>query len=272
MKIMGIINLSPESFFKGSIKRAYDEIVDTARKMEEEGAEIIDLGAMSTAPYLNTMISVEEEISRLKIGVKAVRDACPTITLSIDTPRSESASEALRLGADMVNDVTGLKYDENMANIIKEHNSYALICAYSKSKVSGDIKDTLRLLEESIELALNEGMEEDKIIIDPAIGFFREKGNHPFFTRIDGDWFTRDLLIIKHLEEFKRLKKPICISASRKSFIGKILGIEEPSKRLIGSLTAEAIAVMNGAYIIRSHNVKESMQAIKVAEAIKRVR
>ncbi len=271
MRIMGIINISPESFFKESIKQGYEQIAETARKMEEDGAEIIDLGAMSTAPYLNTMISVDEEIARLKIGVKAVRDICSNITISVDTPRSEVAREALRLGVDMINDVTGLKYDANMTSIIKEYDAYALLSAYSKNKVPGEVKDTIKALDDSIKLALNEGIDDDKIIIDPAIGFFRKKGNNPFFTRISNDWFTRDLLTIKHLEKLKRFKKPICVSASRKSFIGKIVGIEEPSERLFGSIAAEAIAVMNGADIIRTHNVYQSMQAVKVAEAIRRI-
>ena len=270
MRIMGIINLSPESFFKESVKEEYKQITETAMKMEEDGAEIIDLGAMSTAPYLNTMISIEEEVARLKIGIKAVKDAC-NITISVDTPRSEVAREALRLGADMINDVTGLKYDDSMASIIKEYDSYVLLSAYSKSRVRGGIKDTIKALDDSIKLALDEGIGDDKIIIDPAIGFFRKKRNNPFFTRISNDWFTRDLLIIKRLEELKRLKKPICVSVSRKSFIGKIVYIEEPSERLFGSISAEAIAVMNGADIIRTHNVHQSMQAVKIAEAIRRI-
>lgn len=268
---MGIINISPESFFKGSIKQGYEQIVDTARKMEEYGANIIDLGAMSTAPYLNTMISIEEEIARLNVGVKAVREACPDIVISVDTPRSAVAREALRLEADMINDVTGLKYDDDMANVIKEYDAYALLSAYSKIRIEGSIEDTIKALNESIRLAIEEGIDSDKIIVDPSIGFFREQGKNPFFTRIEKDWFTRDLTTIKHLEELKILNKPICVSVSRKSFIGKVLAIEDPSERLLGSISAEAIAVMNGADIIRTHNVYESMQAIKVAEAIRKV-
>ncbi len=270
-QIMGIINLSPESFFKGSIKQGYEEIAETARIMEEQGASIIDLGAMSTAPYLDTMISVEEEISRLKIGIKAVREVTDAI-LSVDTPRAAVAKEALSLGADMINDVTGLKYDESMAYVIKEYDAYILLSAYSKYEVNGDMLDTINALRESIDIALSRGIEEDKIIIDPAIGFFRDKGKNPFFTKIRGmDWFTRDLLIIKHLSELKILNKPICISTSRKSFIGKILNIDDPSDRLIGSIATEVIALMNGADIIRTHNVYESMQAVKIVEAIKSV-
>lgn len=267
---MGIINLSPESFFKGSIKQGED-IEETALKMKEDGADIIDLGAMSTAPYLNTMISTEEEIRRIIEGIKRVKNVSDII-ISIDTPRSKVAEKALEVGASIINDVTGLKYDENMARVIKEYNASVIVSAYSKARVNGDINDTIRLLRESIEFALSKGIDEEKIIIDPAIGFFRDKGNNPFFTPSNMEWFIRDLSIIKNLEVLKMLSKPICISPSRKSFIGKILSIDDPNNRLIGSISCEAIAVMNGADIIRTHNVYESMQAIRIAEAIKNVR
>ncbi len=271
VKIMGIINLSPESFFKGSIKQGYEEIVNTAKQMEEQGADIIDLGGMSTAPYLNTLISVEEEIERIKKGIKAIREAS-NILISVDTPRAKVAREALRLGADIINDITGLKYDNDMVNTIKEYNASVLISAYSKEVAKGDIKDTIRLLKESIAIAKAHGINDDKIIIDPAIGFFRTQGNNPFFTRINYEWFVRDLAIIRDLKDLKILNKPICVSISRKSFIGKVLDLEDPHERLYGSIAAEAIAVMNGADIIRTHNVYETVQAIKIAEAIKSVK
>jgi dihydropteroate synthase len=270
VKIMGIINLSPESFFKGSIKQEYEEIVNTAKQMEKQGADIIDLGGMSTAPYLNTLISVEEEIERIKKGIKAIREAS-NILISVDTPRAKVAREALRLGADIINDITGLKYDNDMANTIKEYNASVLISAYSKEIVKGDIKDTIRLLKESILIAKDHGIDDNKIIIDPAIGFFRTQGNNPFFTRINYEWFVRDLAIIRDLKDLKILNKPICISISRKSFIGKVLDLKDPNERLYGSIAAEAISVMNGADIIRTHNVYDTLQSIKIAEAIKSV-
>ena len=266
---MGIINASPESFFKGSIRQGYDDIASTASKMEEEGASIIDVGAMSTAPYLDTMISLDEEIARIKVAIKAVKEACSSkVMVSIDTPRAEAASEALRLGADMVNDVTGLKYDPSMASIVRDYDAYIILSAYNANKVHGSIDDTINALRDSIGIARNEGIDDEKMIIDPAIGFFRNKGKNPFFTRIDKDWFARDLEMLNNLARLKEFKKPICVSVSRKSFIGKVLGIEDPSERLYGSLAAEAIAIMNGADIIRTHNVKESMQVAKVVEAI----
>ncbi len=268
VKIMGIINISPESFFKGSIKQEYKEIMSTAIEMEEQGASIIDIGGISTAPYLNTLISIEEEIERIKVGIRAVREVS-SLPISIDTPRAKVAREALKLGVEIINDITGLKYENDMVNAIKEYNAYILISAYSKDIAKGDTQDTIRLLKESISIAKNANIDDEKIIIDPAIGFFRAQGNNPFFTRIDDEWFRRDLAIIKCLRDLKVLERPICISISRKSFIGKVLDIDDPAERLYGSIAAEAIAVVNGADIIRTHNVYESIQAIKIAEFIK---
>jgi len=270
--MMGIINVSPESFYKGSVKVREEEIEHTVRIMEEEGAAIIDVGAMSTAPYLDTVISREEEEERLKNALKVVLDTRTKAMVSVDTPRAGVADVALSMGADIVNDITGLKYDADMAKVIKEYNAYAILSSYSKHPVVADkdiITHTITLLKESIDIAYNSGIDDDKIIVDPAIGFFREHGKHEFFTRIDGmGWFERDLEVIRRLRELKALGKKICVSVSRKSFIGKILGIDKPEDRLIGSLAVEAICIMNGADIIRTHDVKESMQVARIVEAI----
>jgi len=270
--MMGIINVSPESFYKGSVKVREEEIEHTVRIMEEEGAAIIDVGAMSTAPYLDTVISREEEEERLKNALKVVLDTRTKAMVSVDTPRAGVADVALSMGADIVNDITGLKYDADMAKVIKEYNAYAILSSYSKHPVVADkdiITHTITLLKESIDIAYNSGIDDDKIIVDPAVGFFREHGKHIFFTKMKGmSWLERDIQVIRRLRELKVLGKKICISVSRKSFIGRILNIEKPEDRLIGSLAVEAICIMNGADIIRTHNVKESMQIVRIVEAI----
>jgi dihydropteroate synthase len=272
VKMMGIINVSPESFYKGSVKVREEEIEHTVRIMEEEGAAIIDVGAMSTAPYLDTVISREEEEERLKNALKVVLDTRIKAMVSVDTPRAGVADVALSMGADIVNDITGLKYDADMAKVIKEYNAYAILSSYSKHPVVADkdiITHTITLLKESIDIAYNSGIDDDKIIVDPAVGFFREHGKHIFFTKMKGmSWLERDIQVIRRLRELKVLDKKICISVSRKSFIGRILNIEKPEDRLIGSLAVEAICIMNGADIIRTHNVKESMQIVRIIEAI----
>jgi len=269
-RIMGVINVSPESFYKHSVKLSAREIAETAREMDEQGADFIDIGAMSTAPYLKTMISMDEEIERLRPAVKIVKDACD-LAISVDTPRAKVADAALNLGADIVNDVTGLKYDPEMAKVVVDHDASVILCAYEKKIVSGNaIRTTINALRNSIKIADNAGIKSRKMIVDPAIGFFREKGNHPFFTRMRGtNWLDRDLILIRRLNDLHVLRKPICVSVSRKSFIGKILNIENPEDRLLGSLAAEAICILNGAHIIRTHNVSATTQAVKVAEAMK---
>lgn len=271
VRVMGVINASPESFYKKSVKVSTKELSKTASEMEEHGADFIDIGAMSTAPYLKTMISADEEIDRIKRAVKAVMESC-SLPISVDTPRSKTADVALNLGADIVNDVTGLKHDETMALIVADHDASVIVCAYEKYAVSGDaIKTTINALKKSVKLAKDSGIKPNKIIIDPAIGFFRKKGDHPFFTRMKRmSWIDRDLILINRIQDLHALHKAVCISVSRKSFIGKILNLENPEDRLIGSIATEAICVLNGAHIVRTHNVYETMQAVKIVEAILR--
>jgi len=268
-RIMGVINVSPESFYKQSVKLSAREIARTAMEMEGQGADFIDIGAMSTAPYLKTMISIDEEIERLRPAVKIVKDAC-NLAISVDTPRAKVADVALNLGAEIINDVTGLKHDPEMARIVADHNASVILCAYEKHTVTGNaVKTTIDTLKKSVKIASNAGIRSNKIIVDPAIGFFREKGTHPFFTRMKGtNWLERDLLLMRRLRDLHILRKPICVSVSRKSFIGRILNIDNPEDRLLGSIIAETICVLNGAHIIRTHNVYATMQAVKIKEAI----
>jgi dihydropteroate synthase len=267
--IMGVINVSPESFYKQSIRLSAREIAKAALQMEEHGADIIDIGAMSTAPYLKTMISEEREVERLVLAIKSVRDAC-SIPISVDTLRASVADVALSLDASMVNDVTGLKYDPEMANVIADHGAAAMVCAYEKNTVHGDaVKTAISALRKGVKIAVDAGIRSGSIIVDPAIGFFRDKGRNPFFTRMRGNWYERDLTIIRKLDALRVLRKPICVSVSRKSFIGRVLGIDDPEERLPASLAAEAVCVLNGANIIRTHNVSATLQAVRMAESLR---
>jgi len=270
-RIMGVINVSPESFYKQSVKLSAKEIAKTAVEMEEQGADFIDVGAMSTAPYLKTMISIDQEIERLKRAVKIVRDACD-LAISVDTPRAKVAETALNLGANIINDVTGLKYDPEMGSVVADHDASVILCAHEKHVVSGNaVKTTVDALKKSIKVANNAGIKPKKIIVDPAIGFFRKSGNHPFFTKMKGtSWLDRDLLLIRKLRDLQILCKPVCVSVSRKSFIGRLLNIDDPADRLLGSLAAETVCTLNGANIIRTHNVSATVQAVKIAEAVLR--
>ena len=261
VRIMGILNTSPESFYKKSISTSRQRIVDVIHVMEDEGADFIDVGGMSTAPYLSTMVSEKTEANRVVNAVKIIQQKT-NLPISVDTCRATVANEVLELGVDIINDVTGLKYDPMMPKIIEKYCPSLILCAYDKKIITGNqLHGTKQLLKKSLEIAKSAKIPKTNIVLDPAIGFFRKKGRGHFFTKINSDWVKRDLLILKNLNSIKQ-SRPILVSVSNKSFIGKILKKENPSARLAGSLTAEAVCVLNGADIIRTHNVAETKMAI----------
>ena len=261
VRIMGILNTSPESFYKKSISTSRQRIVDVIHVMEDEGADFIDVGGMSTAPYLSTMVSEKTEANRVVNAVKIIQQKT-NLPISVDTCRATVANEVLELGVDIINDVTGLKYDPMMPKIIEKYCPSLILCAYDKKIITGNqLHETKQLLKKSLEIAKSAKIPKTNIVLDPAIGFFRKKGRGHFFTKINSDWVKRDLLILKNLNSIKQ-SRPILVSVSNKSFIGKILKKENPSARLAGSLTAEAVCVLNGADIIRTHNVAETKMAI----------
>jgi len=267
VRIMGILNTSPESFYKKSISITKQRIVDAVNKMEEEGADFIDVGGMSTAPYLSTMVSEKIEMTRIVNAVKTIQRAT-NLPISVDTCRAAVAKEALELGVDIINDVTGLKYDPSMPKIIEKYYPSLILCAYSKEIITGNqLLETRQLFKKSLEIAKSVKIPRTKIVLDPAIGFFRKKGKNSFFTKINLDWVKRDLLILENLRSIK-LNMPLLVSVSNKSFIGEILKKENPSDRLAGSLSAEVVCVLNGANIIRTHNVAETKKAITTAQKI----
>ncbi|MBI3622699.1 dihydropteroate synthase [Candidatus Pacearchaeota archaeon] len=264
---MGIINTSPESFFKESVITDSKKLAQMIKEMEHEGANFVDVGGMSTAPYLNTLISEKMEIARITKAVKLIQKIS-NIPISIDTCRAQVAKAALELGVDIVNDISGLKYDKDMQKIVEKFEPSLILCAYSKNVVRGNqLRQVRNLIHESLTIAKSANISSDKIVIDPAIGFFRKSGMNNFFTKINSDWLKRDLLILNNLKLIKQ-KNPILISVSRKSFIGSLLKIKNPSERLYGSIAAEVIAVLNGADIIRTHNVKATRDAIQIAQKL----
>lgn len=272
VRIMGIINLSPESFYKGSVSRNKEEITKKVQNMIDGRVDIIDFGAMSTAPYLENNVSLEKEIERLSVALKAVKDIDKSIVISVDTFRSKAAEFALSKGASVVNDVTGLKGDEKMKKVVKEYDASLILMAYDpegnmKKSPIRRVKDSLI---KSLEISDGEGISRKRIVIDPGIGFFREEGMGITFSRQKVmPWYEWDICIIKNIDKIKRIGLPLCISLSRKSFIGKILGIEKPKDRFVGSIAATAVAVEKGANLIRTHDVLETYQAVRIAESIK---
>ena len=268
-RIMGVINVSPESFYKNSVKTIVNEIGKTSKAMQETGADIIDVGAMSTAPYLKTLISVEQETRRIRNAIDIIKSSC-SLPISADTPRAEVAKEAIKVGADAVNDISGLKYDKKMADVVSRSGLPVILGAYAGSKsASGRIVGTMRVLNESISIAKSASIANDNIIIDPAVGFFRDKGQNPFFTKmIDLPWYIRDLEVISHLAKLKTFLKPICVCVSRKSFIGNIFNLETED-RLIPSAATELICVLNGANLIRTHDVKQTRHTLMMLQLLR---
>ena len=267
VRIMGVLNTSPESFYKKSISIGKKRIADSVRRMEDDGADFVDVGGMSTAPYLSTMVSEKTEAERIIKAVKIIQQVS-NLPISVDTCRAEVAKESLELGVDIINDVTGLKYDPMMPKIIEKFCPSLVLCAFSKKFITGDqLLKTKNLLKESLNIAKSVGIPSTKTVLDPAIGFFRKTGSGTFFTKINTDWTKRDLLILKNLKSIK-MNKPILVSVSNKSFIGKILKKQHLSDRLAGTLVTEAVSIINGADIIRTHNVDKTKEVITIIQKL----
>ena len=270
ISIMGILNASPESFYKNSIKSTKSQISKFVSEMEENGVDIIDIGGMSTAPYLKTIVSEKIESERITKTIKIIQNLS-NIPISVDTCRASVAKDALELGVDVINDISGLKYDKNMPKTIEKYNPSLILCSYSKKIVKGDaISETKKLLNESIMIAQNSQISKEKIVVDPAIGFFRRSSdvkNKLPYTKINYDWAERDMEIIKKLKLLKTTF-PILVSISNKSFLGKILEKEDPADRNTGTAIAEMLSIINGASIIRTYNPKITSDVIKFTKSL----
>ena len=267
VRIMGILNTSPESFYKKSIHRTSSSIKNTITEMENQGADFIDVGGMSTAPYLSTNVSEKIESKRILDAVKIIQNTS-NLPISVDTCRSSVAKNALENGVEIINDISGLKYDTKMKDIISKFQPSLILCAYDSKIISGNtVTSTKKLFEDSIKIAKKSNISTKKIVLDPAIGFFRKTGKGKFFTKIKTDWIKRDLSVIKNLNSIKK-NYPILMSVSNKSFIGNLLQKENTTDRLFGSIAAEAICVLNGADLIRTHNVIATKDAITIASKL----
>ena len=267
VRIMGILNTSPESFHKKSISTTKNDIKNSIKQMENDGANFVDIGGMSTAPYLSTIVSEKVETRRILDAIKIVQNYS-NLPISVDTCRSSVARTVLEYGVEIINDISGLKFDKKMKDVISEFTPSLILCAYHSKTISGnDVVLTKKLLRESLNIAKKSHIPSEKIVLDPAVGFFRKTGHGQFFTKIKSDWVKRDLSIIKNLKSIKQ-KHPILISVSNKSFIGNLLGKQNTSDRLFGSIVAEAISVINGADIVRTHNVIATKDAITIASKL----
>jgi dihydropteroate synthase len=252
--IMGIINVTPDSFFPGSQFPAAKAATDAALQQVAQGADILDFGGESTRPG-HTPVSEEEERARVIPVVQAIveRTAVP---VSIDTYKARVAEAGLKAGAHIVNDIWGLSREPDIANVAAAHNA-AVVIMHNRETIDGSldiIEEFKRFFGIAIERARRAGIRDNQIVLDPGIGF--------------GKSFEQNLAAIGRLGELVRFGFPVLLGVSRKSFIGKLFA-SEPAERLPGTIAANTIGVMAGAAIVRVHDVAEHAQAMRIADRIK---
>ncbi|WP_371803861.1 dihydropteroate synthase [Candidatus Lokiarchaeum ossiferum] len=265
VRIMGIVNLSPESFYQGSFI-PNESLQTTIEKFIKYGATILDFGARSTAPWSDP-ISLDEELDRMQKTLTMIPELVPKdIILSIDTQYSKVARWSLEFGKKhgyrvMLNDISSFQTDPKMLDLVVSYN--CPVCLMATFKKPGDAKtpqEILKALHQSILELKKRNYDTQKVMVDPGIGKWVTEKTYEY-----------DLAMLDHLHDFRAFQVPILVGLSRKSFIGSILEEKDASKRDIGSLAATSIAIYNGAHIIRTHDVDEKMQhTIKVASAIRR--
>ncbi|ADA66767.1 dihydropteroate synthase [Thermotoga petrophila RKU-10] len=256
--VMGIINVTPDSFFADSRKQSVLEAVETAKKMIEEGADIIDVGGMSTRPGSDP-VDEEEELNRVIPVIRAIR-SITDVPISVDTYRWRVALKALEAGADIVNDISGYQFEPDIVRVVSENNvPYVLMHIKGTPKTMQEnphyedvVKEIKEYFTEKIEYLKEKGV--NQIVLDPGIGF--------------GKRYEDNLEILRRIDEFKELKLPILIGASRKSFIGITLGNVPPEERLEGTLAVTAYCTLKGVDIIRVHDVLPNKRVIRMMEAI----
>lgn len=260
--IMGILNVTPDSFSDGGLFLDRENAVQQALRMQAEGADIIDIGGESTRPGAEK-VSVKDEIKRVVPIIEVLANNVD-VPISIDTYKSEVADAAVKAGASMINDISGLRFDPKMAKVAARHKVPVVIMHIKGTPQDMQKNPTYKSLipeitayfHECIQVARDAGIPDDMIIIDPGIGF--------------GKTVKHNLEIIKRLKDFEGFEKPILLGPSRKAFIGKLLGDVPTTERVEGTASAIAIGIFNGANIIRIHDVKEMVKVAKIADGVKR--
>ena len=252
--IMGILNVTPDSFSDGGCYDTMDAALKHAEEMILDGADILDVGGESTRPG-HVQITEKEEIARVVPIIKKLKEKFD-VPVSIDTYKSRVARTALDAGADLVNDIWGLKYDENMAGVIAEYDvACCLMHNREKAEYTHFLPEVLLDLEESVRLAKEAGISDEHIMLDPGIGF--------------GKTYEMNLEMLKHLSSLQSLGYPVLLGTSRKSVIGLTLDLPA-DQREEGTLVTTVMGIMSGCSFVRVHDVKANYRAIKMTEAILR--
>ncbi len=259
--VMGILNVTPDSFSDGGRLTNQETLLQRAESMIAAGANILDIGGESTRPFA-AKVELAEELNRVIPAIESIRHHFP-IPISIDTTKATVAERAIEAGADLINDISALRFDSQMIEVAKEHNAPVILMhmqgqpgdMQKKPCYDDVINDISTFLRERLDWAEKKGLNRNRMIIDPGIGF--------------GKTLEHNLTILKHLDQFRALGVPLLLGHSRKAFIGTILDLDDPGRRDCATAAIAALAVMAGVSIIRVHDVKKTIQAVRLAEAIK---
>ena len=250
--VMGILNVTPDSFSDGGNYNEVDAAVKRAKEMVEEGADIIDIGGESTRPGAD-YVSEEEEIERVVPIIKAIKKELDVL-ISIDTYKSKTAEAAIKAGADIINDVWGFKKDSNMAKVAAEYNIPCILMHNREPKPYKNLmKDLIDDLIESINIALDAGVKRENIILDPGIGFAKT--------------YEENLIVMDNLEKIVDLGFPVLLATSRKSMIGLALDLPV-NERVEGTVATTVIGIMKGCRMVRVHDVLENKRACVMTDKI----
>lgn len=261
--IMGILNVTPDSFYDGGKYNTIKQALIHTEQMISEGADIIDVGGESTRPGSNS-VSQKEELRRVIPIIDAINKNF-VIPVSIDTTKSMVARQALDSGATIVNDISGLRFDPALADIVSKYEAQIILCHTSsrpvdmqkKTLYENIVEDIYNYLENSIKISGDCGILSDNISIDPGFGF--------------GKTANHNLLLLKSLSKFKKLDKKVVVGTSMKSFIGKILQSDDIEQRILGTFATIVISILNGADIVRVHDVKKMKVAVQIADSVRNV-
>lgn len=250
--IMGILNVTPDSFSDGGKFNEIDAAVNQARKLIEDGADIIDIGGESTRPGAE-YVTEEEEIKRVVPIIKAIKEKLD-VTISIDTYKARTAEESIKAGADIINDIWGAKYDKNMAKVAAKYNTPIILMHNRENKPYENLmEDVVSDLQESIDIALKAGVKKENIILDPGIGFAKT--------------YEENLIVMNNCEVIKKLGYPMLLGTSRKSMIGLTLNLPV-NERVEGTLATSVMGIIKGFEFIRVHDVLENKRVAIMTDTI----
>lgn len=261
MDIMGIVNVTPNSFYEGSRTYNHEDAIKRASRLIEEGATFIDVGGESTRPG-SEPVSSEEEIERVCPVIEGIKKLYPEVLVSVDTYRASTALAAVKSGADIINDISGLTFDKDMVKVLVETNAPLILMhikgepktMHIKPHYDDVLKEVYEFLEKQIDYAYENGLKKNKIIIDLGIGFGKNS--------------EHNIELLKNISYFDSLNLPHLLAVSRKKFIGNTLELDNAKDRLFGTVGISVYARTKGIEIARVHDVKENLEAVRMVEAL----